>query len=245
MKPLTIVILVVLTLPALAQPVSDVALPRPRPDSETVVAPATPPDRETEPGNSGTSAAVLPRLYQAACPAILGGTVTATRQDPIAENICRVRSPYAVTALAVGGREVALSQPATLTCGMATALAGWAARIDAYARAVHNAGLAAIRNGTSYACRPRNNQPGGVMSEHGFANALDVVGFAFTDGTVITLPMDWANDNAAGRTMRYAQDAACGYFTTVLGPNANASHADHLHLDLGCHGATCTARICD
>ncbi|MBA4782458.1 MAG: extensin family protein [Rhizobiales bacterium] len=33
-------------------------------------------------------------------------------------------------------------------------------------------------------------------------------------------------------------------FTTVSGPDVNAQHRDHLHLDLGCHGASCTALIC-
>ena len=31
----------------------------------------------------------------------------------------------------------------------------------------------------------------------------------------------------------------------LLGPEANALHRDHLHLDLGCHGARCVARLCE
>lgn len=83
------------------------------------------------------------------------------------------------------------------------------------------------------------------MSEHGFADALDVTGFSLVDGSTLSLPGDWDGDGAEARAMRYAQDAACGLFTTVLGPDTNALHGDHLHLDLGCHGATCTYRICE
>jgi hypothetical protein len=47
-----------------------------------------------------------------------------------------------------------------------------------------------------------------------------------------------------GRLLRLAHDAACGAFMTVLGPEANAEHHDHLHLDMGCHGKACQTRIC-
>jgi hypothetical protein len=31
---------------------------------------------------------------------------------------------------------------------------------------------------------------------------------------------------------------------TVLSPDADSFHQDNLHLDLGCHGKLCTARLC-
>ena len=39
--------------------------------------------------------------------------------------------------------------------------------------------------------------------------------------------------------------SACGYFTTVLGPGANAAHAEHYHFDLGLHGKSGNYRICE
>jgi hypothetical protein len=39
--------------------------------------------------------------------------------------------------------------------------------------------------------------------------------------------------------------AACGYFTTVLAPGADAAHEAHFHLDSGLHGATPNDRICE
>jgi hypothetical protein len=47
------------------------------------------------------------------------------------------------------------------------------------------------------------------------------------------------------RIIRFAHDAACTHFTTVLGPEANELHRDHLHIDLGCHGQRCVARLCE
>jgi hypothetical protein len=45
--------------------------------------------------------------------------------------------------------------------------------------------------------------------------------------------------------IRTLRTTACGYFTTILGPGSNASHADHLHFDLGLHGKTGNYRICE
>ena len=87
---------------------------------------------------------------------------------------------------------------------------------------------------------------GADVSEHGFANALDVIGFRLADGRTVTLSDGWTDPLApAGRLLRFAHDAGCANFTTTLGPEANALHADHLHLELGCHGKTCTARLCE
>ena len=86
----------------------------------------------------------------------------------------------------------------------------------------------------------------GVYSEHGFANAVDVTGFTLEDGRKIAVEANWMPAAAPeGRLLRLAHDAACGDFTTVLGPEADEEHHDHLHLDLGCHGQSCTARICE
>jgi hypothetical protein len=44
------------------------------------------------------------------------------------------------------------------------------------------------------------------------------------------------------QTMRRA---ACGWFTTLLGPGSDAAHADHLHFDVLRHGASDDYRICE
>jgi len=216
----------------------DVALPRERPPAP---APA-----EAAPIVPEVPAPKPPRIYQAACPAVLLGLVEATMVPPIGEGTCGERSPLSVTGVLVNGRMVPLSGAAVLNCGMAGALPEWASAIDGYLLARENTRLARILAGTSYFCRGRNNVAGADTSEHGFANALDVVGFELEDGRTIGLPAGWAEPlSPAGRLLRFAHDAACARFTTTLGPEANALHADHLHLDLGCHGERCTARLCE
>jgi hypothetical protein len=248
-------LLCVLTCPALAQ---EVPLPRERPEAEEVVPlprerpepkiEAEPVEAEkAEPAEPAEPEAPKPpRIYQTACPAVLAGVVEAEMLPPIAENQCGERSPLAVTGVLANGRMVPFSGPATLNCGMATALPAWAAAIDSYLMARENTRIALILVGTSYMCRPRNGVEEADVSEHGFANGLDVVGFELEDGRTVTLAEGWADALAPeGRLLRFAHDAGCANFTTTLGPEANAAHGDHLHLDLGCHGQTCAARLCE
>ena len=244
--------------PEPSPPADAIPLPRSRPDpapsSEPAPADPTPaPDEpvrgEPEPADDEPAAPaepVPPRIYQAACPAVLSGRVEARVLEPIAKNSCGERSPLEVTGLLVNGRMVPLSGAITTNCGMASLLPDWADDIDGYLFARENTRLARIVVGTSYMCRPRNNVSGADVSEHGFANALDVTGFELEDGRSIGLPEGWQDAaSPEGRLLRFAHDAACARFTTTLGPEANALHHDHLHLDLGCHGRTCTARLCE
>ncbi len=248
--------LILLCAPVLAQS-EDIDLPRPRPDAENrepeVPLPRRRPAAEISSAErSGATsdeqeADDEPRIYQAACPAVLDGRVTAELRLPLnpEERVCRQHSPYEVTAVEAGGKTVALTAPATVGCEMATALAGWLERIDPYMRAQFGAGIAEVQMGTSFMCRSRNGEEGADMSEHGFANGLDVTGFTLTDGQSVTLPENWDGDSVPAKAMRHAHGAACGFFTTVLGPDVNALHADHLHLDMGCHGQRCTYRLCE
>lgn len=186
------------------------------------------------------------RVYQTACPALIAGAVAGKMLPPIAEGACRAQSPLEVTALNLHGRTVDLTSPIVTNCEMATALAGWAGEVDAYAMAALDSGLAALQTGTSYMCRARVGGGAAFTSEHGFANAIDVVGFTLADGRSIGVKDDWLPAGTPeARLLRQSHGAACGRFTTVLGPEANADHEDHLHLDLGCHGQTCTAQICE
>ncbi|MEX0860796.1 MAG: extensin family protein [Cucumibacter sp.] len=238
---------------------ADVApVPPPRPltmPPPAIEAPAEPAAATAVPGEpepvSELEAAPEPeaRIYQSACPAVLEGLIVAEILPPIEDGECRAQSPLRLEAVNAGGQSVALTGRPTVTCPLAGAIAGWVVEIDGYARAALGAGIAEIVSGTAYQCRQRNNAADGPLSEHGFANALDVAGFRLSDGREVTVLADWSSAGAAatpvGQLLTYAHTAACARFTTVLGPDANELHHDHLHLDLACHGATCTFRLCE
>lgn len=234
-------------------------VPRPRPPDLPAIPPASSPappapapetriepDAETVVPAEPLAEPLPERIYQAACPAVLKGLVEAEVAPPISEGICGEPSPLLVTGIMSRGRIVPLSSPITTNCQMATALPDWIETIDGYAASMLGSRLAEITTSTSYMCRNRNSDAAGLTSEHGFANAVDVTGFALESGQSIMVQSNWLPPaEPAGRLLRLAHDAACGSFTTVLGPEANAQHADHLHLDLGCHGQACTAYICE
>ncbi len=85
----------------------------------------------------------------------------------------------------------------------------------------------------SYACRRQYGKAEGPISEHATANAIDVAAFRLADGTVISVARDWADPGPKGRFLRRVRDGGCRIFLTTLGPDYNAEHRDHFHLDMG------------
>lgn len=263
MRLLIPLVLALAALPALAQeveaprtrPAPDVEaiapLPRPRPAErppETPEAPKPAEEKAAEPeaATKPEAAPKPPRTYQTACPALILGLVEARPLPPIAEEGCGEHSPLALTGVLVNGRMVPLSGEALVNCEMAMTLPAWAAAVDGFAFAQENSRLKSITVGTSYMCRARRTGAETAdLSEHAFANALDVTGFVLEDGRSLGVESGWGRDADGGRLLRFAHDAACARFMTTLGPEANALHKDHLHLDQGCHGKTCSARLCE
>jgi hypothetical protein len=246
--------------PKPADPVAP--LPRPRPEQRapepvpaapaakpaTETAPAAPAGASPQPAAEGESTTPAPpRVFQTACPAVITGQVQAKALPPINDGQCHEQSPMAVTGVLVNGRMVEVKGGVTLNCEMASSLPGWASQVDGYLFSKQNARVKSINVGTSYMCRDRNTgTANNTLSEHGFADAVDVTGFTLDDGRTVNVSTGWPQaDQPDGRFLRYAHDAACSMFTTTLGPEANALHHDHFHLDLGCHGKTCTARMCE
>jgi hypothetical protein len=125
---------------------------------------------------------------------------------------------------------VALEPPATLACDTARTLVDWLGQV-APVFAQQGADLAALTVVDAYSCRNRNRLKEGRLSEHALGRAIDIAGFRLADGTVVTVRDGWSAPEW-WLTLRRAHRAGCGTFGTVLGPEANPQHADHLHLDL-------------
>jgi len=136
---------------------------------------------------------------------------------------CGVAAPVLVAAAA----GVVLEPPATVACGAAKALAAWLGAV----KPAFPAGLAAITVVDAYSCRNRNREKDGKLSEHALGNAIDIAAFRRGDGSTLAVGAGW-KDAGDGPLLRRLHAAACGPFGTVLGPEANALHADHLHLDV-------------
>lgn len=139
---------------------------------------------------------------------------------------CGVSDPVRITEVA----GVRLSQASVMDCDTAKALHDWVERGVKPAVGRLGGGLSGLRVAAHYACRTRNNRPGAKISEHGKGHAIDISGFVLKNGVTISVLNGW-RDPVQGKVLKAAHAAACGPFGTVLGPNADRYHQDHLHMD--------------
>ena len=184
---------------------------------------ALPPVRERLAESDEEFAACTARLaelgtaFEAASPLVEAG-------DPD----CGIMRPVRVSEIVPG---VALRPDALMRCATARALAEWTREGVLPAAEALGASVTAIDHGSTYVCRRRNNRPAGKPSEHSFGNAVDVMGFRFAAREAVRIePREPGGPVAVFQ--RAVREASCEHFTTVLGPGADASHADHLHLDV-------------
>lgn len=157
---------------------------------------------------------------------------------------CGAISPLQVSAAARG--QVQLRPAAILRCPMVPATDHWVEKIVMPAARQHlGQDVVELKVAASYSCRPRNGILGAKLSEHGLANALDVSAFVLSDGHKLTVREGWRGGSAREQAfLRAVHQGACKTFSTVLGPNADAFHHDHFHLDLARHGRDGRVRVC-
>lgn len=158
---------------------------------------------------------------------------------------CGIKKPVSLSAMVSEGRQVGFTLPVQIECSLAQELERWM-RDVAQPAAQREFGLSIVKLQTAagYACRGRNNKKGAKLSEHGKGNAIDVAAFHLSDGREITVEDGWDGSSSEVRFLSSLHKGACERFTTVLGPNADRYHQDHLHFDQGCHGKTCAYRVC-
>ena len=136
----------------------------------------------------------------------------------------------AVTPLAPGGL--------VMQCPLAVRYVIWDRQVlQPAAEAAFGSRVARVENYGSYSCRRLYGQTDAAVrpSEHARANALDVAGVTLADGRTVSVANDWTGEGGAGEPgrvfLKRIRDGACRVFSTVLTPDYNDAHKDHLHLD--------------
>ena len=115
---------------------------------------------------------------------------------------------------------------------MANTFAAWARYgVDRAARQILGSPLARIETMGSYSCR--NVAGTSRRSAHSRAEAVDIGAFVLEDGRRISVKSGWNAGEKEREFLRTVHRSACKRFGTVLGPDYNAAHADHLHLEHG------------
>lgn len=232
---------------------------------------------------------------KALCDATLKAVkLTAEQSPPLRNGACGTPAPLAVSR--IGRSDVELQPAAIVNCRMAVALDKWIAdTLQPSAQKAFASPVARILVAASYTCRNRYGAAQAPISEHAFANALDMTGVVLADGRVIKVLDGWgwtvreqvaakdaakdaakpggaaagkmtekapesqprsqpkqkrgaqaaslpipvsappASDRPGGDAAAFLRElhaGACPVFGTVLGPEANDAHRDHLHVDM-------------
>jgi hypothetical protein len=135
-------------------------------------------------------------------------------------------------AVRIQGANVGLSSSFMATCPLAVSFALFERHgLQPAAQAVFGQPVTRVEHVGSFACRSiaGSQRP----SQHSYANALDMVGFRLRDGQHISVLRDWPAQGDKARFLRLVQEAACDSFNVTLGPEYNAAHRDHFHVDMG------------
>ena len=144
---------------------------------------------------------------------------------------CRAINSVRLDRLAGDRNTFSLTGLNRVSCPVANSFGGWARfGVDRAARAHLGAELVEIVTMGSYACR--NVAGTGRLSAHAKAEAIDIAAFKLSDGRRVSVLKGWDSSDPAERAfLKAVHRSACKRFGTVLGPDYNAAHRDHLHIE--------------
>ncbi len=144
---------------------------------------------------------------------------------------CGIASPIELSEILPG---IKLEPAGTMRCQAALALSRWTKdmMLPAANLAFPDRKVTAIANASTYVCRNRNSAENGKISEHAKGNAVDISTIAFDKGEPLVMKPRTEDGTPEGAFQRTITAAACLFFRTVLSPGSDATHQDHLHLDV-------------
>ncbi len=226
---------------ARAAPQGDVPLPRPRPTEVRGAKTPPPEDGKSDTHEKpGRDEACLDRLKAA------GFTFEPVTPHAASNPACVIDTPVKLRGVPVASRlgaTVRLPQEPMLACRFAERFGHFISDLAAPLIAARlSFELKGVRTGPGYECRNRNRAAKGHISAHAFGIAIDVAAFELANGKAVPIKPD--GDARGQGAVSAIRTAACGWFTTVLGPGSDAAHAEHMHLDILTHGSTDRYRIC-
>jgi hypothetical protein len=133
---------------------------------------------------------------------------------------------FSGTGISYGGNLI-------LTCRMAVAMAMFERHVLQPAAQAHfQQPVVGLQHFGSYACRNVYGRKTGRLSQHAWANAIDIAAFRLRDGRIVSVAQDWQGTGAGAQFLRQTRQGACRFFKVVLSPDYNAAHRDHFHFDL-------------
>lgn len=166
--------------------------------------------------------------------------------DVDSERGCSIENGVEITAIG----KVKLTRPALLTQDMAIRMGRWVKEVlEPEALKNFGAQLASIDVGGSYSCRNIYGKPfggrfAGRLSEHAFANAVDIGGFRLADGREVDYVKHWRTPGGPSQFLQGSSIGACEIFNTTLTPDYDRFHRNHIHIDASPKKEDDTAKFC-
>ena len=155
---------------------------------------------------------------------------------------CGLQQPLRVSALA--GGTIGLTSRATMSCSALSSVDRWVKEVVEPASMLYYRQHVTGMTVGSYSCRNQDSKWVANISEHAFGNAVDVMGFKFSDGRSMSVVNGWKGDARDQAFLREIAVDACDYFTTVLAPGSDSYHANHIHIDLSRHDSGWQRHVC-
>lgn len=167
---------------------------------------------------------------RAICRAFLGGSeINVKPLPPAGSGACR-RDDRHILSGPAQANVMLVPRSAQATCAVDAGLAWWLRHgVQPAAQSILGSHVVRIEHFGTTSCRRIGG--GEQWSEHARGNAIDVSAFVLADGRRISVRADWQRAGDAATFLHTVRDRACRSFATVLSPDYNAAHADHLHLD--------------
>jgi hypothetical protein len=222
-----------------------VPVPRPRPADMSGVQPKTVPNRESPLDQTAPNAADEKQCVDGLAAA--GFEFEVATSSPSANRACTIEAPVRLKAIQVLSRPptvIRLPDEPILSCKFVERFGHWLRDLAGPLIAGRlNSDAKTVRTGPGYECRNRNRAENAKLSAHANGLAIDIMGFELANGQTLTIKP--SGDDRARATVQALRTAACGWFTTVLGPGSDAAHAEHMHVDILLHGSSERYRICE
>lgn len=135
-----------------------------------------------------------------------------------------------------------------VTCGVATAMARFETIVQEEARRFFNRDVVKVKHMGTYNCREMAAYPGWV-SEHSYANAIDIKAFVLRGGREVTVLGNYGTaQEPRDDKERFLQAVSAraydeDVFSVVLTPAFDRAHRNHFHLDLARYRVDGTGRL--
>ena len=190
---------------------------------------------------------VVPPAFKPAAPAAPEGCREGLKSDGVRFSPWPLRPSHLSTeilceapegvAIKRGGAGLLFQPQARVNCAFAQRLERFETIVQEEARSILKSPVKSIVHLGTYNCRRMAAYPTWV-SEHSFANAIDVATFVLKNGRTVEVERDWvpAEKPAATAAAQFLRRLARRLydekvFSVVLTPSFDAHHKNHLHLD--------------